>query len=124
MTSVEQIRSLSQTSPADVTRDLTFMFEEGLLPEGRIINGTVYIHQQAFDDYFNDEYDEEYEDGDSSSDETGHGRIEGSPSGFEPPGSGHPSSPKTVECPGCGARVFLGAEQEKECEYCGNVVCA
>ncbi|OZB96238.1 hypothetical protein [Paenibacillus sp. XY044] len=124
LTSVEQIRSLSQTSAADVTRDLTFMFEEGLLPEGRIINGAVYIHQQAFDDYLNEEYDEEYDgeydDEDSISDENGHGR----PSGFHSPVSGQTSSPKTVECPGCGAKVFLGTDREKECEYCGNVVCA
>lgn len=140
LTSVEQIRSLSQTSPADVTRDLTFMFEEGLLPEGRIINGTVYIQQQAFEDYLNgeyeeeyddeyddendeeydDEYDDEYDEEESASDANGHGR----PSGFQSPVSGQSSSPKTVECPGCGARVFLGSEREKECEYCGNVVCA
>lgn len=109
---IDHIAVETKQSPSHVIRDLDFMITEHMLPFGRIQNGILELepeeYHEAYDDDYNvDEYgDEEYEDDEyDESEDRGRG-------------------PRSMECPSCGARIIVYANDEKECDYCGNVISA
>lgn len=119
---IGQIAQEARVTTAHAARDITFMFEERLLPYGKLDNGTVSIpsllkksespSQGEFVSrsgqrvqYTLDNYAAE-----SMSFERTEAQVD--------------RAPKSVECPGCGARTVVTQLQKKECEYCGTVIVA
>jgi hypothetical protein len=110
---IDHIAVETKQSPSHVIRDLDFMITEHMLPFGRIQNDILELepeeYHEAYDDddeEYVDEYgDEEYEDEYDESEDRGRGPI-------------------SMECPSCGARMIVYANDEKECDYCGNVISA
>ncbi|MDR0269989.1 TFIIB-type zinc ribbon-containing protein [Paenibacillus sp.] len=125
---IDHIAYETGQSPYPVIRDLDFMINERMLPFGRIENSILELEPEGYhqqyetnvdyeeyeddvgdDEYDEDEYDEdEYDDEDSDDEEEDtHTKSKG---------------PRMMECPGCGARIFVVPNERKECEYCGNVI--
>lgn len=114
---MDHIAVETKQSPSHVIRDLDFMITERMLPFGRIQNAILELepeeYHEAYDSDYEQEYvdeygDEEYEDNEYEYDES------------EDRGRG----PRSMECPSCGARIIVHANDEKECDYCGNVISA
>lgn len=111
---VDYIAQEARLTEEHVIRDITFMFEKRILPNGRIEDGMVIIPSLI--------------------------RKTGSPTEGEFVSRGQrvqyslvteytlqdqaDSAPKSVECPGCGARTVVSQTEGKECEYCGTVIVA
>lgn len=118
---VEHIAREARQSPAHVIRDITFMFEERMLPNGKLDNGVVLIpslHRKS--EPFRGEFVSrsvqrvQYSMGDTTA---GPAPISRTEPASDP-------APKSVECPGCGARTVVTHVEGKECEYCGTVIVA
>lgn len=111
---IDHIAVETKQSPNHVYRDLDFMITEHMLPFGRIQNGILELEPEGFheanddEDYYYDEYKDEYDDKDYEYEES-EDRSRG---------------PISMECPSCGARIIVNAKDQKECDYCGNVISA
>lgn len=104
---IDHIAVETKQSPNHVIRDLDFMITEQMLPFGRIQNGILELEPDGFHEAYNDEDeydDEEYYEYDISKDQE--------------------RGPISMECPSCGARIIVNANDAKECDYCGNVISA
>ncbi|PJN50683.1 hypothetical protein PAEVO_57290 [Paenibacillus sp. GM2FR] len=116
---IEHIAQEAGQTPAHAVRDITFMFERRMLPSGKLDNGVVIIpslkrrSQSPLQGEFVSRSGQrvQYSLGDVRTPIT---RNEAAPD----PG------PKSVECPGCGARSVVTHLEKKECEYCGSVIVA
>ncbi|MGG4107731.1 hypothetical protein AAXB25_27970 [Paenibacillus lautus] len=112
---IDHIAVETKQSPSHVIRDLDFMITEHMLPFGRIQNGILELepeeYHEAYDDDYNEEYVDEYGDEEYEDDEYDESEDRG-------------RGPRSMECPSCGARIIVYANDEKECDYCGNVISA
>ncbi|MEC0309690.1 hypothetical protein P4H67_23310 [Paenibacillus lautus] len=119
---IEHIAREAGQTPAHAVRDITFMFERRMLPSGKLDNGVVIIpslkrrSQSPLQGEFVSRTGQrvQYSLGDVAAEPTPITRNEAAPD----PG------PKSVECPGCGARSVVTHLEKKECEYCGSVIVA
>lgn len=109
---IDHIAVEVKQNPYHVIRDLDFMIAEHMLPFGRIENDILVLEPAGFHDA-NEEYEEMYEQGNYEEEDEGDDKSEASERGF-----------RTMECPSCGARMVVYVNEEKECDYCGNVICA
>ncbi|WP_207383518.1 hypothetical protein [Paenibacillus solani] len=144
---IDHIAVETKQSPNHVIRDLDFMITEHMLPFGRIQNGILELESEEYheayddDDYdeeYVDEYDDEYDDEEYEYDDEEYEdeyeeyeyvdeeyvdeEEEYEDEYDESEDRGH--RPKSIECPSCGARMIVYANDEKECDYCGNVISA
>ncbi|ETT65693.1 hypothetical protein C172_11601 [Paenibacillus sp. FSL H8-457] len=78
---------------------------------GRIQNGILELEPEGYHEAYDDDYDEEYVDeyDDVEYEDESEDRGRGS---------------RSMECPSCGARIIVHANDEKKCDYCGNVISA
>ncbi|WP_339271599.1 hypothetical protein NYE54_08775 [Paenibacillus sp. FSL K6-1330] len=119
---IEHIAREARQTPAHAVRDITFMFERRMLPNGKLDNGVVIIPslQRRTQSPFQGEFVShngqrmQYSLGEAAAEPAPLTRNEATPD----PG------PKSVECPGCGARSVVTHLEKKECEYCGTVIVA
>ncbi|WP_339222532.1 hypothetical protein MKY82_08030 [Paenibacillus sp. FSL W7-1279] len=119
---IDHIAREARQKPAHAVRDITFMFERRMLPNGKLDNGVVIIpslqrrSQSSFQGEFVSRSGQrvQYSLGQVAAEPAAITRNEAEPN----PG------PKSVECPGCGARSVVTHLEKKECEYCGSVIVA
>ncbi|MGG3507983.1 hypothetical protein ABES58_21155 [Paenibacillus lautus] len=123
---IDHIAVATKQSPNHVIRDLDFMITEHMLPFGRIQNGILDLeteeYHEAYDDDYNEEYVDEYGDEEYEDDEYEYVDEEYEDEYDESEDRGR--GPRSMECPSCGARIIVYANDEKECDYCGNVISA
>ncbi|MFG1735322.1 hypothetical protein [Paenibacillus sp. 843] len=78
-------------------------------------NGILELEPEGYHEAYDADYDEEYVDeyGDEEYEDDEYDESEDQERG-----------PRSMECPSCGARIIIYANDEKECDYCGNVISA
>lgn len=128
---IDHIAIETRQTPNHVIRDLDFMITEHMLPFGRIQHGILELeseeYHEAYDEEYADEYDdEEYEDEEYEYDDE---EYEDEYEEYEYVDEEYANEsedrgPRSIECPSCGARMIVYANDEKECDYCGNVISA
>lgn len=106
ITSVRQIALETRQSPIPAERDLNFMINHRMLPVGVIENGVIRFMPGSYP------FEQQAEPSEEAHPQPGIGNHE------NPDMRG----PRALECPGCGARVVVAPHEQKECEYCGNVI--
>ncbi|SEM23160.1 hypothetical protein SAMN04488688_11083 [Paenibacillus sp. cl141a] len=121
---MDHIAVATKQSPSHVIRDLDFMITEHMLPFGRIINGILELEPEGYHEAYDADYDEEYVDeyGDEEYEDDEYDDVEYEDEYDESEDRGR--EPRSMECPSCGARIIVYANDEKECDYCGNVISA
>lgn len=102
--------------------DITFMFEERMLPYGKIDNGMVSIPSLLNKSESPTQGEFVSRSGQRVQYTLGNDAAESVNSERTVTQVG--SVPKSVECPGCGARTVVTQLEKKECEYCGTMIVA
>ncbi|MWV44313.1 hypothetical protein GRF59_11795 [Paenibacillus sp. HJL G12] len=110
ITEIDHLAVAVKQSPYHVMRDLDFMITTHRLPFGRIEQGVLEIEPEGFHEGPREE----------PHDPPPSPEVRHEPAAGPRP----PQGPRSMECPGCGARIVVNANERKECEYCGNVIVA
>ncbi|KOR88219.1 hypothetical protein [Paenibacillus solani] len=112
---IDYIAQEARLTEEHAIRDITFMFEKRILPNGRIEDGMVIIPSMS-------RRTESPNQGEFVSRRGQQVQYSlGTESTLRDLAD---SAPKSVECPGCGARTVVAQVEGKECEYCGTVIVA
>ncbi|MEJ9220230.1 hypothetical protein P4H46_18850 [Paenibacillus glucanolyticus] len=119
---IGQIAQDARVTPAHAARDITFMFEERMLPYGKIDNGMVSIPSLLNKSESPTQGEFVSRSGQRVQYTLGNDAAESV--NFERTETQVGSVPKSVECPGCGARTVVTQLEKKECEYCGTMIVA
>lgn len=95
-----------------------------MLPFGRIQNGILDLETEEYHEAYDDDYDEEYVDeyGDEEYEDEEYEYVD--EEYVDEYDESEDRRPRSMECPSCGARIIVYANDEKECDYCGNVISA
>ncbi len=117
---INQIAHEVRQSVADAARDVSFMFQERMLPYGSLQQDRVHI--PSLIDAPLDEGEVRGRRADRLNDTAN--RYAASAVPASAPAQQQDKAPQSVECPGCGARSVVISYEKKECEYCGTIIVA
>lgn len=120
---IHEIAERSRQKAKRVIDDLQYMIDQKLLPFGTIGNGVLEMRPLPFEHIHVKEA--QFSAGDNVINiNFGQNQILNYMDAPAASGSATSGStlPKTMECPGCGAKTTVSPSESKECEYCGITV--
>ncbi|UNK19854.1 hypothetical protein MNQ98_07445 [Paenibacillus sp. N3/727] len=116
---IHEIAERSRQKPKHVIDDLQYMIDHKLLPFGTVGNGIVEL--KPLPSIIKREVQAPYSAGENVIN-INFGQNHRLENDMDTSTASESKLPKTMECPGCGAKTTINPKEAKECDYCGSMV--